>query len=106
MSRVYSLWFVLKFLGLRVQVLGFRAEGLGFTQRLRKLGQLGCHQLDELLLPTLRAEDLEVPGSFTQHGLADTGHAFHCCLVVAHEVEQRAHLPFGLLRSPACLSRA
>ena len=33
---------------------------LGFTRRLRKLGQRGCHRLDELLLPMLRIENIEV----------------------------------------------
>jgi hypothetical protein len=30
----------------------------------------------------------------------------HCSPVLAHEVEHSAHLPLGLLRSPACLEGA
>ena len=96
-------------LGFRVQSLGFkglRVEGLEFTQRLRKLGQLGCHQLDELLSPKLRSEALEVRDDVAHHLFVSIGQGLHCCRVVAHEVEQSAHLPLGLLRSPACLRRA
>ena len=80
-------------------------EGLGFTQRLRKLGQRGCYQLDELLLPMLRVEDLEACTGSQQFSTL-RGDIFHGCLVPAQQVEQSAHLPHGLLRSPACLSRA
>ena len=75
-------------------------------QRQRKLGQLGCHQLDERLLPMLRVEDLEVHAGDIQQLSKLIGLALHCCLVVAHEVEQSAHLPRGLLKPPACLNGA
>jgi hypothetical protein len=37
-----------------------------------------------------------------------TGHqvVLNCCLVLAHQVEQSAHLPLGLLRLPAYLKGA
>ena len=53
-----------------------------------------------------RVEDLEVLAGVKKQLLAADGHGLHCCLVVAHEVEQSAHLTRGLLRPPACLDGA
>ena len=68
-------------------------------------GQFGCHGVDELLVPMLRVEDLEVTTGMLQKILTEK-HSFRCCLVVAQKVEQSAHVPRGLLRLPACLVTA
>jgi len=65
--------------------------------------QCGCHRLDEHLLTNLRIENGEVLARCPQHCCTPSGHVLHCCLVLAHQVEQSAHLPRGLLRLPACL---
>ena len=75
------------------------------SSHLTKVGRLGCHQPDELLLPTLKIQNLEVRGGFKQHAAKKTGRVLHCRLVLAHEVEQSAHLPPGVVRPPACLKR-
>jgi len=69
-------------------------------------GQFGCHGVDELLVPMLRIENLEVRIGIVKDNFTDTKHGVHCCLVFAQEVEQSAHVPRGLLRLPACLVRA
>ena len=89
-----------------VDDLWFMVWSLGLTRRLGKLGQRGCHRLDELLLPVPRVENLEVHAGSAQKVSTLRGEAFHCCLVVAQKVEQSAHLLRGFLRSPACLVRA
>ena len=82
-----------------------RPPSLGLLLTLEKVGILDCHQRREFHLPTPRVEDVEVAEGCTQNFLAATGLVSHCCLVVAHEVEQSAHLPAGLTRSPTCLER-
>jgi len=69
-------------------------------------GQFDCHGLDELLLPTLRVEHLEVRAGFFEKLSALVEHAVPSQRVLAQKVEQRAHLPRGLVRPPACLARA
>ena len=69
-------------------------------------GQFGCHGVDELLVPMLRIENLEVRSGIAQNILTEIEHGFHCYLVLVHQVEQSAHVPRGLLRLPACLQRA
>ena len=71
-----------------------------------QVGQCGCHRLDELLLPNLRIENGELLARHRQQFLTWRGPLLHSCLVLAHQVEQSAHLPRGLLRLPACLQRA
>ena len=51
-------------------------------------------------------DDLEVHTGANQQLFELIGLVLHCCLVVAHEVEQMAHLLRGLVRPPACLKRA
>ena len=68
--------------------------------------QFGCHRVDELLVAMLWIENLEARTGLAQNNLTETEHGFHCCLVLAHEIEQSAHLTRGLLRLPACLVRA
>jgi len=41
-----------------------------------------------------------------QHFLTCRGPLVHACLVLAHQVEQSAHLLRSLCRLPACLQRA
>jgi hypothetical protein len=60
-----------------------------------------------------RIENLEVRNSSLQNismetelGFQTKSMVFPCCLVLAQEVEQSAHVPRGLLRLPACLVRA
>eukprot|EP00290_Baffinella_frigidus_P059054 CAMPEP_0180355986 /NCGR_PEP_ID=MMETSP0989-20121125/9088_1 /TAXON_ID=697907 /ORGANISM="non described non described, Strain CCMP2293" /LENGTH=243 /DNA_ID=CAMNT_0022345999 /DNA_START=875 /DNA_END=1604 /DNA_ORIENTATION=+ len=38
--------------------------------------------------------------------LTNTRHVLHCCPVLAHEVEQSAHLPLGFLGPSACLVKS
>ena len=66
-------------------------------------GQFGCNGVDELLVPMLRFENLEEPTGIAQNILTATEHDFACCLVVAQEVEQSAHVLRSLLRLPARL---
>ena len=53
-----------------------------------------------------RVENLEVLAGFAKQLSTLGGEVLHSCLVLAHEVEQSAHLLRGLLRLPACLNRA
>ena len=69
----------------------------------RHSGQFGCHGLDELLLPKLRIENLEVLAGLLQQTLTVQQVGLHESSVLAHQVEQSAHLPLGLLKLPACL---
>ena len=73
-----------------------------------QVGLFGCHCLNELLLPALRIEDLEVHADILQHILTlSYRHSLgvHCCLVPAYAAEQSAHLSRGLLEPSACLER-
>ena len=69
-------------------------------------GQFDCHGVDELLVPMLRVENLEVKTGNAQNILTATETEIPWCLVLAQEVEQSAHVPRGFLRLPACLVRA
>ena len=53
----------------------------------------------------LRIENLEVRTGMLQKDLKEMGHGAHCCLILAQEVEQSAHVPRSLLRLPVCLVR-
>ena len=46
----------------------------------------------------LRIENLEVETGFLENIVMEAEHGFRCCLVLAQEVEQSAHVPRGLLR--------
>jgi hypothetical protein len=70
---------------------------------LARVDELGRHQLDELLLPTPRMENLKAQAGITEHILACSEHGWRCCLVLAHKVEQNAHVPRGPTRLSACL---
>ena len=75
----------------------------GLFGHLTKAGHLGCHRLDELLLPKLRIENMELAG-ITQQLLKFT-EVTHGGLVLAQKVEQGAHLPRALVMLPACLQQ-
>jgi len=64
------------------------------------------HRLDELPVPSLGMQDLEVEARERQHCCTSGGHRMHRRRRLAHQVEQSTHLPRGLLRPPACLRRA
>jgi len=77
----------------------------GLSGHFTKLGHFGCHGLDELLLSEPRIENLELQAGKTQQTLNCT-EVLLWCLVLAQEVEQRAYVPGGLFRPPACLDKA
>ena len=70
-----------------------------------QLGPCDFEGLDQLLLPMLRIENLEVRPGILQDTLQCTQSMLRC-LVVAQKVEQSAHVLGGLLRLPVCLVRA
>ena len=70
-----------------------------------QLGPCDFTGLDQLLIPMLRAENLEVRPGILQDTLQFTILKLFC-IDVAEKVEQSAHVPRGLLRLPACLARA
>ena len=72
----------------------------------RQVGPLGCYRLDELSLPKLWIENLETQSGVLQQTLTLRQVGLHFCPVLAHKVEQSAHLPLGLRRFPACLEGA
>ena len=84
--------------GTLVQIAGFRHPA--------HFGQLNCHRLDELLPPNLRIENHEARARLRQHLFTPTGQVLHRSLVLAHHVEQSAHIPRGLFTIPACLKTA
>ena len=79
----------------------------GLAQERIHFGQFGCYGLNELLLPTLRSEDLEGLAGKFQHRLTSSyiawEHSLLCCLVLVQKGEQSAHLRRGVLRLSACL---
>ena len=66
------------------------------------LGECRCPGHEEIRVQ----KNLEVLRGFEKQVFAVTGLELHFRTVLAHKVEQRAHLLRGLLRPPACLSRA
>jgi len=69
-----------------------------------QFGHFGCHGFDELFLPMLRVEDLEAKTGNTQHRMAMNAF-LPCWLVLAHKVQQSAHVPRGFVRLPTCLEK-
>ena len=88
----------------------FWSSLLSSLYQVAQFGQFGCHGLDELLISELRGENREVHSGTEKHSLDDTeicwGHGSLCCLMLAQDGEQSAHLRHGFFRLPACLVRA
>ena len=68
-----------------------------------QLGNFACPRLDELLVPSLRIENLEARTGSTHHFETCSRHVLHCCPVLSKQVEQSTHLPLCLFGPSAGL---
>ena len=85
--------------GTLLPLIVFGNQGLQF-------GQFGSYGIDELLLPNLSIENPEARTGSLQQMFTVHRVFLHISPVLAHQLEQSAHLPLSLPRPPACLEGA
>ena len=63
------------------------------------------HQPHELIIPSVRilVKDREVAEGIPQHIVSCKLLLLHACFVIAHQGDESAHVPSGLVWFPACL---